>query len=145
MAKENNTYDKKPYVVDLNAMIEKNKHYRTTIWTGENMQLIAMSIAPHEEAGLEVHRQADQFILIEEGMGLCRMGAEKDEISFERTLMKDTAIFIPMNTWHNIINTGDTPLDLYTIYSGPEYDPGTIHKTKAEALEEPLPKDTDKE
>jgi len=144
MVERKDTYDKKPYVVNLDDLIEQNKHYRTTIWTGEKMQMIAMSLAPQEEAGVEVHRKADQFILIEEGMGLCRMGPEKDEFNFERTLSEDCAIFIPMNTWHNIINTGGTPLKLYTIYSGPEYKPGTVHETKDEALTQPPPKDTDK-
>lgn len=140
---EQRTFDNHPYVVDLDELINRNKHYRTIIWTGEKMQLVVMTLAPQQEAGLEIHRKADQFILIEDGIGVCQMGPEKDELNFERTLLENTAVFIPMNTWHNIINTSDKPLKLYTIYSGPEYEPGTIHETKDEALVQTPPKDTE--
>jgi mannose-6-phosphate isomerase-like protein (cupin superfamily) len=36
---------------------------------------------------------------------------------------------------HNFINTGNTPLKLFTIiYAPPEEAPGTLHRTKAEAV-----------
>lgn len=72
------------------------------------------------------------------------MGPHRDEFNFERTLTENTAIFIPVNTWHNIINTSGTPLKLYTIYSGPEYDSRTIHTTKEEAVSQGFPEDTER-
>jgi mannose-6-phosphate isomerase-like protein (cupin superfamily) len=40
---------------------------------------------------------------------------------------------VPAGTWHNVINTGTEPLKLYTVYTPANHEPGTIHKTKAEA------------
>ena len=40
------------------------------------------------------------------------------------------------NTYHNIINVGNRPLKLYSVYAPIKHKPGTIHKTKKEALEE---------
>ena len=39
-------------------------------------------------------------------------------------------------TQHQFVNTGATPLILYTIYSPAEHDPRTVHKTKEEGDEE---------
>lgn len=51
MAKNNQSYDRKPYVVNLEDVTGKNENYRSTIWTGEKMQVIAMTLGPEEEAG----------------------------------------------------------------------------------------------
>ena len=40
---------------------------------------------------------------------------------------------IPAGKWHNIINTGNEPLKLYSIYAPPEHPQGTVHKTKSDA------------
>jgi mannose-6-phosphate isomerase-like protein (cupin superfamily) len=40
---------------------------------------------------------------------------------------------VPAGTLHNILNKGEAPLKLYTIYAPPEEEPDTVHKTKAEA------------
>jgi mannose-6-phosphate isomerase-like protein (cupin superfamily) len=42
-------------------------------------------------------------------------------------------VFVRAGTRHNFINRGDGPLRLITIYAPPEHEPGTVHKTKAEA------------
>jgi oxalate decarboxylase/phosphoglucose isomerase-like protein (cupin superfamily) len=39
---------------------------------------------------------------------------------------------VPAGTQHQFINTGPTPLILYTIYSPAEHDAKTVHKTKEE-------------
>ena len=41
---------------------------------------------------------------------------------------------MPAGTRHNLVNTDDEPLKLYTIYSPPEMPAGTMHATKADAL-----------
>lgn len=41
---------------------------------------------------------------------------------------------IPAGTWHNLINTGNTPLKLYSIYAPPNHPFGTVHFTKADAI-----------
>ena len=126
-------YGKKPYMFNIEDATAENNNFRTTIWTGKKLQLTVMSIAPNDEAGLEIHERNDQFIRIEEGQGVCKMGASKDNLDFERAITKDDAILVPVNTWHNIINTGGKPLELYTIYSGPEHEEGAVHRSREEA------------
>lgn len=41
---------------------------------------------------------------------------------------------IPAGTWHNVNNTGNIPLKLYSKYAPPPHPLGTIHVTKADAL-----------
>lgn len=43
----------------------------------------------------------------------------------------DSAIFVPAGIWHNIVNTSDIPLKLYSIYAPPHHPWGTVHQTKA--------------
>ena len=43
------------------------------------------------------------------------------------------AIVVPMGENHNIINTGSTPLKLYTVYSPPNHRDRVVHHTRADA------------
>ena len=36
-------------------------------------------------------------------------------------------------TWHDVLNTGDTELKLYSLYAPPEHPRETVHHTKADA------------
>lgn len=137
MAIDEKDYGKKPHVVDIEELTEDNENYRTTIWTGEKLQVTVMSIEPGDDIGLEVHEGIDQFIRIEEGEGLCQMGPTEDNLDFEREVEDDDAVFVPADVWHNITNTGDEPLKLYTIYAGPDHVPGTVHPTHEDAKNDP--------
>jgi mannose-6-phosphate isomerase-like protein (cupin superfamily) len=48
----------------------------------------------------------------------------------------DWAIVIPAGTKHNVVNTGQIALKLYSVYSPPEHKDGTVHLTKADEREE---------
>ena len=51
-----------------------------------------------------------------------------------RTKIKsDDAIIVPAGAKHNVINTGDKSLKLYTIYGPPDHKDAVVHKTKADA------------
>lgn len=126
-------YGPKPFVVNINEATKQNNTFRTALWTGEHLQVTLMSINPGEDIGLEIHPHLDQFLRIEEGQGIVKMGNRKDKLDFQRRVSDDFAIMIPAGTWHNIINTGDIPLKLYSIYAPPQHPHGTVHKTKAEA------------
>lgn len=121
----------KPFVIDINKATIYNNTFRTALWTGNNLQLTLMSIPVGEDIGLEIHPHVDQFLRIEEGQGLVRMGNSKDNFYIDQPVYNDTAIFIPANTWHNVVNTGNAPLKLYSIYAPPNHPHGTIHQTKA--------------
>lgn len=137
MSIDEKDYGKQPHVVDIEDLTEDNENYRTTIWTGEKLQLTVMSIEPGDDIGLEVHEGIDQFIRIEDGEGLCQMGPTEDNLDFEREVEDDDAVLVPANTWHNITNTGDEPLKLYTIYAGPDHVAGTVHPTHQDAKNDP--------
>lgn len=128
-------YGPDPFVVDIEEAAIQNNTFRTALWTGKHLQLTLMSINVGEDIGLEVHPNVDQFIRIERGQGLVMMGNSKDNLNFRQRVEDDYAIFIPAGKWHNIINTGRTPLKLYSIYAPPEHPHGTVHKTKQEAEE----------
>ena len=128
---------KKPVVENIDSWTKDNNNYRTTVWTGEKMQLTLMSIQPGDDIGLEVHHGIDQFLRIESGKGLCQMGPSEDNLDFEVEVEDDFAIMVPADMWHNVINIGDEPLKLYALYAGPDHLPGTVHVTHEDAINDP--------
>lgn len=126
-------YGKQPFVVDIEDAAEQNNTFRTALWTGDHLQVTLMSINVGEDIGLEVHPSTDQFLRIEEGRGVVQMGNAEDNLTFRQNIREDDAIMVPAGTWHNLTNTGNEPLKLYTIYAPPEHPSGTIHITKADA------------
>lgn len=125
----------KPFVVNIKDAVLQNNTFRTALWTGNHLQLTLMCINVGEDIGLEMHPDVDQFIRIEQGQGLVMMGDNKDNLCFQRRVCDGYAIFIPACKWHNLINTGCTPLKLYSIYAPPEHPHGTVHRTKQDAEE----------
>ncbi len=126
-------YGPEPFVINIDEATKQNDTFRTALWTGDNLQVTLMSINPGEDIGLEVHPEGDQFIRIEQGQGIVKIGDSKDNLSFQRRVYDDYAIMIPAGKWHNVINTGCKPLKLYAIYAPPEHPRGTIHETKEDA------------
>lgn len=45
-------------------------------------------------------------------------------------------VIVPAGIKHQFLNTGVTPLILYTVYSPAEHKPTTLHKTKEEGSKE---------
>lgn len=126
-------YGPEPFVVNIEHMTKFNDTFRTALWTGRHLQLTLMSINAGEDIGLEIHPELDQFVRIEEGRGIVKMGNRKDDLSFQEDVVADFAFVIPAGKWHNLINTGKTPLKLYSIYAPVQHPHGTVHVTKAEA------------
>ena len=118
---------------DIEALTVGNTSFRTVIFTGEKTQLTVMHLQAGEEIGLEVHEDTDQFLRIEEGSATVTMGRTRDAVDETHELQDDWAVIIKAGTWHNVINSGDGPLKLYSLYSPPEHPDGTVHVTKAEA------------
>ncbi|ARP50906.1 cupin [Ruminococcaceae bacterium CPB6] len=128
-------YGPEPFVVDIEAMTRRNNNYRTALWTGDYLQMTLMSIRVGEDIGLEIHPDTDQFLRIEQGRGIVKMGSKKDNLTFQKQVCPGYVILVPAKTWHNVINTGDVPLKMYTIYAPPHHPWGTVQKTKADAQE----------
>lgn len=125
-------YGKQPWVIDIEELTKSNDKFRVAKWTGTNLQMTVMSIEVGSEVGLEVHSDIDQFLRIEAGKAKVLMGPSEDEVTFEKEAKDDDAIFVPAGTWHNIVNAGDEPLKLYSIYAPAEHPHGTIHETYAD-------------
>lgn len=130
-------HGKEPYIVNIEDYSIENENYRTTIWTGDKLQVTVMSIATGDDIGLEIHHGIDQFLRIESGKGLCQMGDAEDNLTFEQEVSDDDAIFVPADTWHNVTNIGGQPLKLYTVYAGPDHVAGTVHPTHEDAKNDP--------
>lgn len=123
----------KPYVVDVEQVTTANDTFRTAAWTGEHLQMTLMSIPVGGEIGLELHEGTDQFLRVEAGQARVQMGKAKDDLSFDKQVEADWAIFVPTGWWHNVTNTGDEPLNVYSIYAPSHHPHGTVQQTKADA------------
>ncbi|MDK2898840.1 MAG: hypothetical protein PWQ10_27 [Patescibacteria group bacterium] len=121
-----------PFVSNIETLTLENDNYRTTLWTGANLQITLMSILPGHDIGLEVHMDHDQFLRIEQGQATVQMGTDKNNLETWQASDND-AIIVPASTWHNVINNGEELLKVYSIYAPPEHPHGTIHVTKEDA------------
>jgi mannose-6-phosphate isomerase-like protein (cupin superfamily) len=101
-----------------------NNVFRRVVSTTKNQQLVLMTLKPGEAIGLEVHLDTDQFLRIEEGTGIAVLADKKF------TITAGDSITVRIGTWHNIINTGTTPMKLYTIYSPPHHPEDLIQVEK---------------
>lgn len=129
-------HGKKPYVVNIEDLTVQNTNFRTASWTGQYLQMTLMSVEVGGEIGAEIHDDTDQFLRIEQGRARVVMGDTADNLTdFVAEAEDDFAIFVPAGKWHNIINIGDEPLKIYSIYAPAHHPFGTVHKTKEEADE----------
>lgn len=113
--------------MNIGKTTEENKNFRKVLYTAKNSQLVVMSLKPSEDIGEEVHH-LDQFLRIEQGTGKAVLNGVEHKIAAE------WAVLVPAGTKHNIINTSKTEeMKLYTLYSPPNHEDGTVHVTKADA------------
>ena len=126
-------YGGSPLIFNIHHATAMNQNFRTTIWTGQDMQLTLMSIPVRGDIGAEMHPDVDQFIRIEEGRAKVYMGSCRGSMREEACVDGRYAVIIPAGTWHNIVNVGNCPLKLYSLYAPPNHPVGTVHRTKAEA------------
>ena len=117
------------YIVNLEKETVNNTDYRRVLYTAKNCQLVLMSIEPGDEIGAEVH-ELDQFIRVEAGKGKAIMDGVEHELE------DGSAIVIPAGMNHNVVNVGDVPLKLYSVYAPPEHKDRTVHTTKSDEEEE---------
>lgn len=128
-------YGPRPTVLNIETYTSSNNDFRNTLWTGNHLQVTLMTIPVGGEVGLEQHSGIDQFLRIEEGEGRVMMGDSREILDFVETAGEDFAVMVPAGKWHNIVNTGNKPLKLYSIYAPAEHPHGTVHKTFQEAMD----------
>lgn len=119
-----------PFAANIKDLTKQNNAFRSTLWTGEHLQITLMSIPARESIGLEIHPNLDQFIQIEQGIGIIKMGDNQNNLDFQKKVGEHFACVIPAGRWHDLINTGDIPIKLYSIYTPPQHPKGTIQTNK---------------
>lgn len=115
------------YVANIEELTEENTDFRHVLYSGANLQLVLMSVAPGEELGGEIHGDTDQFFRIENGEGRIVIDGMTHKIK------PGDGIVVPAGVHHNVICIGHDALKLYTIYGPPHHQDQLIQKTKAEA------------
>lgn len=121
------------WAANIGDRTKDNETFRTVLWTGDHSQLTVMSVPPGDDIGLEIHPNTDQFFRIEEGRAQVRSGPSRDDLRDVAEVDEDWAFIVPAGTWHNVTNTGDVPLKLYSVYSPANHPANTVHPTKADA------------
>jgi len=116
----------KGFIQDIEKLAIQNGDFRRVLYTAQHCQLVLMALKPKEDIGEEVHT-LDQFFRVEEGSGEAVM----DGVSIP--IKVGFAVIVPAGARHNIINTGNVPLKLYTLYSPPNHRDGVVHHTRADA------------
>lgn len=118
---------KKGYKENIEHLTRENTDFRHVLYTGAHMQLVLMTLQAGEDIGMEVHEDNDQFFRFEEGEG--RVIVNESDYS----VGDGDVVIVPSGASHNIINTGNGPLKLYTIYSPAHHRDGIVRSTKADA------------
>ena len=112
---------------NIETLTTDNSDFRRVLYTGKQLQLVLMTLPPGCDIGSEVHEDRDQFFRFEDGAG---------EVDIDDNTYKvedGTGIIVPAGARHNVRNTGDRPLKLYTIYGPPEHKDRVVQSTKEEA------------
>ncbi len=123
MPEAKETFEMEALRIDLKDTAKDNESYRKVLFTGAFSQLVVMSLSKGEEIGLEKH-DVDQFIFVVDGEGTTVLDGSEEQ--FE----KGDAVCVPGGTWHNVVNGGDEPMKLITLYSPPAHPAGLVEEAK---------------
>jgi len=116
------------YIADIEKLTEANNAFRQVLYTGHNLQLVLMALKPGQDIGMETHATHDQFFRIEEGQGEVVIDGTRHKIK------GGDGLIVPAGAKHNLMNTGDKTLRLYTIYGPPNHIDKLVQQEKSEAL-----------
>jgi mannose-6-phosphate isomerase-like protein (cupin superfamily) len=106
---------------------EENNNFRKVLFTGKKSQLVVMDIPKGGEIGEETHAHVEQTLFFLSGTGKAILDGK------ESLITAGDVIIVTPGIKHNFINTGTTPLKVYTVYAPPNHIDGRIHTTKADA------------
>jgi mannose-6-phosphate isomerase-like protein (cupin superfamily) len=116
----------KGFIGNIEDIAKENTNFRQVLYTAKNCQLVVMSLAPGEEIGEEIH-DVDQFFRVEAGTGQVVINGTTTELNH------GSGVIVPSGSRHNVINSSDEDLKIYTIYSPPHHKDGTVHKIAEDA------------
>lgn len=115
------------YIADIEKLTEDNTDFRRVLYSSPHQQLVLMALRPGEEIGSEIHKDTDQFLRIEKGVG------EMEIDGVTHPVKSGSCVIVPAGARHNLTSTGKKRLRLYTIYSPPHHQDQLVQATKAEA------------
>jgi len=124
---ENKNSTKRGFSTNIEDDTLDNDNFRKVLYTSKHIQMVVMTLNPGEEIGVETHPTIDQFFRFEAGKGKCIINGNEYDVT------DGSGIIIPAGSEHNIINTGNTALQMYTIYTPPNHKDGVVFSTKKEA------------
>lgn len=116
------------YLKSFQKAASENEYFRNVLYTGKRSQLVAMSLAPGEEIGEEIHPATDQTFFFIDGTGEAILDRKPSPVAAGEVLC------VPAGTLHNVRNIAAKPMKLLTLYAPPEHPAGTLAKTREEAL-----------
>ena len=90
---------KEPFYKNIEKLTLSNTNYRTVLYTSKNQQIVLMCLQPLDFIHMEVHKDHDQYIRIEEGIGKAIINNKEYELD------NGVAILIPAGSQHKIINS----------------------------------------
>jgi mannose-6-phosphate isomerase-like protein (cupin superfamily) len=111
---------------DMIELATANDFFQKEVYLDRNIQIVLMSIPAGEDIGEETHR-ADQTTFFVAGEGQAVVDGSRSQVGPNRMIV------IPKGAKHNIINKGQGPLKLFSVYAPPAEPAGVAHRTKAEA------------
>ncbi|KAK4908682.1 hypothetical protein LTR66_017545 [Elasticomyces elasticus] len=111
------------------SLPSQSADFRRVLWTGLHSQLVLMTVPVGGDIGDEKHT-VDQILTFTSGVGKATIAGKDQEVK------AGDLIIVPAGTQHQFVNTGPTPLILYTVYSPAEHKPTSVHKTKEEGDKE---------
>lgn len=116
------------YLTTLEGVLAMEPAFRRVLATAAHCQLVSMTLQPHEEIGAEVHEHGDQMFLVVAGWQVeITIGDEIHECS------TGTVAVVPAGVRHNVLNRGDIPATVLTVYAPPEHEPGVVALTRQAA------------
>lgn len=116
----------KGYIQDIEAIALANDDFRRVLYTARNCQVVVMALQPDEDIGAEVH-ELDQFFRVQAGSGEAVLDGVRTAIH------AGSVVVVPAGARHDLVNTGQQPLKLFTIYAPPNHRDGVVHRTRADA------------
>jgi mannose-6-phosphate isomerase-like protein (cupin superfamily) len=116
----------KPFHGNIDKLTRQNDDFRRVLFTGVNVQVVAMSLREKEDIGEEIHDVDQCFFFVNgEAETIVKGNARRMDVG--------GAVCVPAGVRHNVRNARREPLKLFTIYSPPQHPDRTVHRTKADA------------
>lgn len=106
-------------------------YFRKTLFTTPRTQLVVMTLQPGQDIGSEIH-DGDQIFIVISGNGHSLLNGLRADLSAH------SLVGVPKGTEHNIVNDGNEPMRLVTVYGPPQHPPGTVDRIKPVVIKSQL-------